>query len=401
MRRKSSKIIGLVLAIILCISMLPTTVFAMQLYVTVQTSGNSITIDVEPAYTIAQVKSKIEEKGYSIEQTELYYNNQLLEDSKTLADYNIQKEATLTLVSASYTITNAFFFSAGTLGISQDMLQWSNVNAPGGYKLEIYTESGKQVYSGILENNYTPASEVLTASGTYYFTVYALDANGNELSYKTSNTFTYTHTHSLTCVEVKDATCTENGNKEYWYCSGCGKFFSDYDATTEIDPVIEATGHSYEAVVTDPTCTAGGYTTYTCSVCGDTYTADETEATGHSYEAVVTDPTCTAGGYTTYTCSACGDSYTANETEATGHSWDEGTVAAAATCTEEGVKTYTCTVCGETKTEKIEAAGHSYEAVVTDPTARQEATPLTPALSVATLTQRMKPKQQVTAMKRL
>ncbi|MCD7944355.1 MAG: hypothetical protein LUH43_05665, partial [Clostridia bacterium] len=42
-------------------------------------------------------------------------------------------------------------------------------------------------------------------------------------------------------------------------------------------------GHSYEAVVTEPTCTTGGYTTYTCSVCGDSYTADETDATGHSY----------------------------------------------------------------------------------------------------------------------
>ena len=78
--------------------------------------------------------------------------------------------------------------------------------------------------------------------------------------------------------------------------------------------------HSYEAVVTAPTCTAGGYTTYTCS-CGDSYVADETAPLGHSYEAVVTAPTCTEGGYTTYTCSVCGDSYTADETEALGHDW--------------------------------------------------------------------------------
>jgi uncharacterized protein YjdB len=42
------------------------------------------------------------------------------------------------------------------------------------------------------------------------------------------------------------------------------------------------------------------------------------------------------------------------------HNWDEGSVTKAATCTENGVKTYTCTVCGETKTEEIEALGHSY-----------------------------------------
>ena len=38
--------------------------------------------------------------------------------------------------------------------------------------------------------------------------------------------------------------------------------------------------HSYEAVVTDPTCEQGGYTTHTCK-CGDTYVTDEQEARGH------------------------------------------------------------------------------------------------------------------------
>ncbi|MCD8108650.1 MAG: cadherin-like beta sandwich domain-containing protein, partial [Clostridiales bacterium] len=156
-----------------------------------------------------------------------------------------------------YIISNANFVSAGGF-VAQDMLQWSDVDAPGGYKLEIYTESGTRVYSGTLENNYTPASEVLTASGTYYFTVYALDADGNELSYKTSDTFTYTHTHSLTYVEAKDASCTEDGNTEYWYCSGCGKYFSDSSATAEIsqsDTVIS--GHTYDTYGFCTIC--GGY----------------------------------------------------------------------------------------------------------------------------------------------
>ena len=41
----------------------------------------------------------------------------------------------------------------------------------------------------------------------------------------------------------------------------------------------------------------------------------------HSYSAVVTEPTCTTGGYTTYTCE-CGDSYIADETAALGHEWN-------------------------------------------------------------------------------
>ncbi|MBQ5312564.1 MAG: hypothetical protein J6K30_00740, partial [Oscillospiraceae bacterium] len=52
-----------------------------------------------------------------------------------------------------------------------------------------------------------------------------------------------------------------------------------------------AHSHTYEAVVTAPTCTAGGYTTYTCS-CGESYTGDVTEATGHSYA----DGVCTVCG---------------------------------------------------------------------------------------------------------
>ena len=98
--------------------------------------------------------------------------------------------------------------------------------------------------------------------------------------------------------------------------------------------------HNNEVVVTDPTCTEGGYTTTTCTYCGATSTSDEKEALGHNYvdnkcsrcgalnhehtyTSVVTDPTCTEVGYTTYTCS-CGDSYKDNETEALGHIDENG-----------------------------------------------------------------------------
>lgn len=40
--------------------------------------------------------------------------------------------------------------------------------------------------------------------------------------------------------------------------------------------------HSYASSVTSPTCTSGGYTTYTCS-CGDSYTGSYTDALGHNY----------------------------------------------------------------------------------------------------------------------
>lgn len=53
---------------------------------------------------------------------------------------------------------------------------------------------------------------------------------------------------------------------------------------------------------------------------GEETAAEETEALcTHDYVATVTEPTCTEGGFTTYTCALCGDSYTADETEALGH----------------------------------------------------------------------------------
>ena len=86
---------------------------------------------------------------------------------------------------------------------------------------------------------------------------------------------------------------------------------------------------------------------------------DGTEEGGHSYgEGVVTEPTCTEGGYTTYTCEICGYECTADEIDApvavaaTGeHSYDGGTVTVGAWDGAEGTITYTCTVCGGTVTE--------------------------------------------------
>ena len=67
--------------------------------------------------------------------------------------------------------------------------------------------------------------------------------------------------------------------------------------------------HSYEgAVTTAPTCEEKGEKTFVCTECGDSYT-EVLPALGHDYETVVTVPTATEDGYTTYTCH-CGDSYT-------------------------------------------------------------------------------------------
>jgi len=151
---------------------------------------------------------------------------------------------------------------------------------------------------------------------------------------------------TYTAAYTKTAHTDKTGNDHK--CDNCGYVMGE---------------HEYKAVVTDPTCTKGGYTTYTCS-CGDSYVANETAAKGHSYNAVVTAPTCTASGYTTYTCS-CGDSYTADEVEATGHTAGDTVVEnkTDADCVNGGSydSVVYCTVCDEElsrETVIVDALGH-------------------------------------------
>ena len=131
--------------------------------------------------------------------------------------------------------------------------------------------------------------------------------------------------------------------------------------------------HAYEAVVTAPTCTEPGFTTYTCK-CGDSYRGDGTAALGHDYAAAVTAPTCTEGGYTVYTCARCGDTYRGDETPALGHDWGEGEITKQPTEAEKGERTYTCGRCGEKRIEAIPelAHVHNYNAVETAPTCTKQ-----------------------------
>ena len=149
-----------------------------------------------------------------------------------------------------------------------------------------------------------------------------------------------------------EATCETDGSQSI-HCKNC-------DAVKDSE-VIPATGHSYEGVVTtEPTCTEEGVMTYTCSVCGKSYT-ESIAATGHTYEGEITEEaTCTESGEIVYTCIYGDDSYT-EVIPATGHSY-VSTVTIEPTCTDEGVMTYTCSVCGDSYTESIAATGHTYEA---------------------------------------
>ena len=151
--------------------------------------------------------------------------------------------------------------------------------------------------------------------------------------------------------------------------------------------------HEYIRVVTEPTCTAKGYSTYTCE-CGSKYVTDYTDPIGHEYVGDVCSrcgwirhdhiytktevaATCTEGGYTRGVCDICGATYTVNR-EPLGHNYDNGKCkrcdyfdpdkhgheyeqnTVAPDCTHQGYTVYTCW-CGESYKSNYTSPRHSLE----------------------------------------
>ena len=129
------------------------------------------------------------------------------------------------------------------------------------------------------------------------------------------------HTHSMVKTEAASATCTEDGNTEYYTCSKCGKLYSDEAGNNEItkeETVDKAAGHKYSdwETVKDPTCTEAGTKTRECEVCGAEETA-EIAATGHNWKDEYTvdkAATYAAAGTESIHCMTCDEVKEGTET---------------------------------------------------------------------------------------
>ena len=264
----------------------------------------------------------------------------------------------------------------------------------------------------LISATYSVAAD--TPAGTYTVTYQSINLIGDDaendmtggtvsfdITVKTSVT-PPAHTCTLTKVPAKAATCTEDGNIEYYQCSDptCGKLYKDAAGTQEItnkeDTVIKA-GHKYGDLIPEVSATCGKdgvKAHYECSVCHknfDTNYAELTDlvipATGkHIWDLVEKE----VEGATTHTkeCKVCGMTeeethdkwpgdypieWTSNDDyhwhqfacgtimDKAAHTWDAGVETTPATCTKAGEKTLTCTVCGHEKIVTIPKADHQYK----------------------------------------
>lgn len=103
-------------AVLLALAMLFTTAHAMPIYVDGSALGRQepLTPEVESGDSIDNVKQKIQNTGVSVDGKCLYFGSRFLENGRTLADYNIQKESALQLTTFQEVATSEELYNALT-----------------------------------------------------------------------------------------------------------------------------------------------------------------------------------------------------------------------------------------------------------------------------------------------
>ena len=242
---------------------------------------------------------------------------------ENLIDVKVDVNGTLTAIGGIYTTAGGadICSSAGT-GV------YNQQGKPGTEtKTYQYTQSGSSVTAHEIP---ITAAKLHNADGTYYETKTA--KAGDTINYVNGVWGGTPCAHENTELRnAKEATCTEPGYTGDTYCKDCGEKIGTGTA-------IPAKGH--------------------------------TEVIDEAVAATCTTPGKTEGKH----CSVCNEILVAQEViPAKGHSWDKGVITTSPTCSDAGVKTYTCTVCSETKTEVLNATGHTPVDVAEQPATCTEA----------------------------
>ncbi len=180
--------------------------------------------------------------------------------------------------------------------------------------------------------------------------------------------------HVRQIVDYKAPTCTEAGNRAYEICAGCDAWFypnTSLEVAKDLDGnynvALSALGHSeVKGEPVAPTCDKDGYTPYTCARCDWSENRDIVAAAHKLVAVEVVAPTCTEQGYTKFECSECDHTENGKYVEARHEYGDEPAYEVKPTCDKVGVKAYFCLICQEPKEiEYVPALGHaSFEEAV-------------------------------------
>ncbi|MBO5040635.1 MAG: endonuclease [Clostridia bacterium] len=158
--------------------------------------------------------------------------------------------------------------------------------ATGGYYLYFKDSSNKKQYINLVLATGSDGNEHYNFTfGTTASSVYTWDSAKNALKTNVSGEQSYIGTYGsyftmsvLTTTKLKDTDYIAR----LYTTDGSGSSGGSSGGNTDVTPPATCT-HKYTAIVIKPNCVSGGFTAYTCSLCGDTYTGDKTSATGHNF----------------------------------------------------------------------------------------------------------------------
>ena len=246
---------------------------------------------------------------------------------------------------------SAFYGCTGLTSISipDSVTSFGSNVLSGCTKLTTLYIGSSNIYSSEFKN-YTSLKNVTIGTGVTTIGDYAFNGcTGLEemvipYSVKSIGTAAFTGCTNLGSLTVYSRNCTFADDATAYYTTICG--FTGSTAET----YANEKGFDFVAIDDTHTHVYDNDCDSICNLCGAERTVGE-----HIFGdyTVTKEPTCTEQGYTTYTCSLCGDSYTADYTEPLNHPHKTWRVTKNPTATSTGLMTETCDLCGA-KTGEME-----------------------------------------------
>lgn len=178
--------------------------------------------------------------------------------------------------------------------------------------------------------------------------------------------------HDLKHFERHEATCENDGNEEYYYCKRCENVYTDKECRFQVTDLsvlyISHYGHNLEYFKkVEPTCTKAGQREYWhCLTCEKNYWLPEGKAEIADMNNLVIDPI--GHAKTEYILNDIDNHWYAcarcnEKLDASEHVWDDGNEVVEGTCTSKHTTVFKCTICNEQKIDIEDPVGHDFSII--------------------------------------